>query len=50
MTGTSKPLRSALPGTEVDRFNARVIDVSAPHLARGYDLKPPGDSEIVAIE
>jgi len=36
---------------EVDRFGARVIDVSAPHLARGYDLEShrPG-GETVAIE
>jgi hypothetical protein len=36
---------------EVDRFNARVIDVSAPHLARGYDLESHrANGEIVAIE
>ena len=36
---------------EVDRYNARVIDVSAPHLARGYDLESHrANGEIVAIE
>ncbi|OQC13496.1 MAG: RNA polymerase-associated protein RapA [Lentisphaerae bacterium ADurb.Bin082] len=36
---------------EVDRYNARVIDVSAPHLAKGYDLESHRDNgEIVAIE
>lgn len=36
---------------EVDRFNARVIDVSAPHLARGYDLESHrANGDIVAIE
>jgi hypothetical protein len=36
---------------EVDRYNARVIDVSAPHLAKGYDLESHrANGEIVAIE
>jgi len=36
---------------EADRYNARVIDVSAPHLAKGYDLESHrADGEIVAIE
>jgi transcriptional regulator with XRE-family HTH domain/superfamily II DNA or RNA helicase len=36
---------------EVDRYNARVIDVSAPHLAKGYDLEGyRANGEIVAIE
>jgi len=36
---------------EVDRFNARVLDVSAPHLAKGYDLESHrANGEIVAIE
>jgi transcriptional regulator with XRE-family HTH domain/superfamily II DNA or RNA helicase len=36
---------------EVDRFNARVIDVSAPHLAKGYDLESHrANGEIVAVE
>ena len=36
---------------EVDRYNARLIDVSAPHLARGYDLESHrANGEIVAIE
>lgn len=36
---------------EVDRFNARVIDVSAPHLAKGYDLESHrANGQIVAIE
>ena len=36
---------------EVDQYNARVIDVSAPHLARGYDLESHrANGEIVAIE
>jgi len=36
---------------EADRFNARVIDVSAPYLARGYDLESHRtNGEIVAIE
>lgn len=36
---------------EVDRYNARVIDVSAPHLARGYDIESHrANGEIVAIE
>jgi hypothetical protein len=36
---------------EADRFNARVIDVSAPHLAKGYDLESHrANGEIVAIE
>jgi len=35
---------------EVDRFNARVVDVSAPHLAKGYDLESyRANGEIVAI-
>ncbi|OGA39365.1 MAG: hypothetical protein A3G24_17430 [Betaproteobacteria bacterium RIFCSPLOWO2_12_FULL_62_13] len=36
---------------EVDRYNARVIDVSAPYLAKGYDLESHrANGEIVAIE
>jgi len=36
---------------EVDRYNARVIDVSAPHLAKGYDLESHRtNGEIIAIE
>lgn len=36
---------------EVDRFNARVVDVSAPHLAKGYDLESyRANGETVAIE
>jgi superfamily II DNA/RNA helicase/transcriptional regulator with XRE-family HTH domain len=36
---------------EVDRYNARVIDVSAPHLAKGYDLESHrANGEVVAIE
>jgi len=36
---------------EVDRYNARVIDVSAPHLAKGYDLESHrANGDIVAIE
>jgi hypothetical protein len=36
---------------EVDRYNARVLDVSAPHLAKGYDLESHrANGEIVAIE
>jgi superfamily II DNA or RNA helicase len=36
---------------EVDRYNARVIDVSAPHLAKGYDLESHrANGEIVGIE
>ena len=36
---------------EADRYNARVIDVSAPHLAKGYDLESHrANGEIVAIE
>lgn len=36
---------------EADRFNARVVDVSSPHLAKGYDLESHrANGEIVAIE
>ena len=36
---------------EVDRYKARVYDVSSPHLARGYDLESHrGNGEKVAIE
>ncbi|MBN1104016.1 MAG: DUF3883 domain-containing protein [Deltaproteobacteria bacterium] len=36
---------------EVDRFNARVVDVSSPHLAKGYDLESHrANGQIVAIE
>jgi hypothetical protein len=36
---------------EVDHYNARVIDVSSPHLAKGYDLESHrANREIVAIE
>jgi len=36
---------------EADRFNARVVDVSAPHLAKGYDLESHrANGQIVAIE
>jgi SNF2 family DNA or RNA helicase len=36
---------------ELDRYNARVIDVSAPNLAKGYDLESHrANGEIVAIE
>ena len=36
---------------EVDRYNARVIDVSAPYLAKGYDLESHrANGDIVAIE
>ena len=35
---------------EVDRYNARVIDVSAPHLAKGYDLESHrANGEIVGM-
>ena len=36
---------------EADRYNARVVDVSAPNLAKGYDLESHrANGEIVAIE
>jgi hypothetical protein len=36
---------------EADRYNARVLDVSAPHLAKGYDLESHrANGQIVAIE
>ncbi|MBN2560835.1 MAG: DUF3883 domain-containing protein [Phycisphaerae bacterium] len=36
---------------EVDRYKARVYDVSSPHLARGYDLESHrGNGEKVVIE
>ncbi len=36
---------------EVDRFNARVVDVFSPHLAKGYDLESHrANGQIVAIE
>lgn len=36
---------------EIDRYQARVLDVSAPHLAKGYDLESHrANGEVVAIE
>ena len=36
---------------EIDRYNARVFDVSSPHLARGYDLESHrANGEKVVIE
>ena len=36
---------------EADRYNARVVDVSAPNLAKGYDLESHrANGDIVAIE
>ena len=36
---------------EADRYNARVVDVSAPNLAKGYDLESHhANGDVVAIE
>ncbi len=38
---------------EVDRYKARVFDVSSPHLARGYDLeshRPNGEKVVIEVK